>query len=88
MRSARASRMINTKLYFSLTGFLNTADGVVRGNMGLKDQTQALRWLQENVAAFGGDPTRVTILGIVFKFQTYYITCMYDYLILTLSKCR
>lgn len=33
------------------------------GNMGLKDQRQSLRWLQENVHVFGGDPGRVTIYG-------------------------
>nr|WEM02080.1 esterase [Phaedon brassicae] len=44
-------------------GFLSTGDEVISGNMGLKDQQFALKWVQTNIHLFGGDPGKVTIMG-------------------------
>ena len=59
---------INYRL--GMLGFLATAEisasagnGVPGANFGLLDQQAALQWVQQNIASFGGDPTRVTIAG-------------------------
>ena len=58
---------INYRL--GLLGFLDLSslpDGKTfsrSGNLGILDQVEALRWIRRNIAAFGGDPDNVTIIG-------------------------
>lgn len=56
-------------LYCFVPGFLRTRGAASKdddssgGNLGIKDIAAALRWIKINIAAFGGDPTRVTLVG-------------------------
>lgn len=44
-------------------GWLVNSKAGMEGNYGFTDQLQLLQWIQNNIAAFGGDPKQVTIGG-------------------------
>lgn len=44
-------------------GYLATGDSAAQGNWGMKDMIEALRWVRQNIAAFGGNPNQVTAFG-------------------------
>ncbi len=61
--------IVTTNYRVGALGFLahpeldNESANNVSGNYGLQDQLATLQWVQRNIGAFGGDPSRVTIFG-------------------------
>ena len=55
--------LVSMNYRLGILGFLSTGNSVAPGNFGMKDQVLALKWVQKNIRAFGGDPKKVTIFG-------------------------
>nr|XP_046484059.1 venom carboxylesterase-6-like [Neodiprion pinetum] len=80
----------DVKLFGSEGCFLSTQDDVVPGNMGLKDQVVAMRWVKDNIRYFGGDPSQITIVeqsvgGV--SVQYHYLTNITSDLFQMIGEC-
>ncbi|XP_058799383.1 esterase B1-like [Phymastichus coffea] len=57
-------------------GFLTFDDTYSPGNQGLKDQVMALKWIQNHIINFSGDPTNVTIFGSDAGAACVHLLCL------------
>ncbi|KAJ8726118.1 hypothetical protein PYW07_000816 [Mythimna separata] len=55
--------LVTLNYRLNVHGFLCLGIKEAPGNAGMKDQVAALRWVQRNIRAFGGDPDNVTLFG-------------------------
>ena len=69
--ASRGAVFVNFNYRLGILGFmahpeLSREQGGHSGNYGYLDQVAALRWIHDNIAAFGGDPAKVVITGQSF----------------------
>jgi len=61
--------IINYRLGMAGFAASSTPDSGITANCSLLDQQEALRWVQRNIQAFGGNPNNVTLGGQVSWFH-------------------
>uniref|UniRef100_A0A0N4Z8A7 COesterase domain-containing protein n=1 Tax=Parastrongyloides trichosuri TaxID=131310 RepID=A0A0N4Z8A7_PARTI len=55
--------VVNLNFRLGLLGFARLNGTNVTGNMGMLDQQMGLQWIKKNIQQFGGDPSKVTLMG-------------------------
>lgn len=55
--------LVTVNYRLSVLGFLSLDLHEYSGNMGLKDQLMAMKWVKRNIDRFGGDSEQITIFG-------------------------
>ena len=55
--------MVTLQYRLGYLGMWSTGEQDCLGNLNLWDQTMALKWIQENISRFNGDPNNVTLMG-------------------------
>ena len=55
--------LVTIQYRLGILGFFSSGDSEVPGNAGFLDQVLALQWVRDNIDAFGGDSSRVTVFG-------------------------
>ena len=55
--------LVSINYRLGIFGFLTLGNDEISGNQGIWDQVEALKWVQRNIANFGGNSEKVTIFG-------------------------
>lgn len=75
--SAKDSIIVSINYRLGPLGFLAYTDAGLTGNFGIQDQLLALRWVQQEIKAFGGDPDKVLLFGqSAGAFDAYVISSL------------
>lgn len=59
----RQTILVTINYRLGILGFLSLDSPLYSGNMGLKDQLLALKWIHANIEHFNGDKNKITIFG-------------------------